>query len=83
MFRSTLHQQETRPPDRSKSSQESGQRLGTNNIPARSLGLNKRRTYREHFGLLWKLRLVPPQKGESILCILDTLCLTVSVIAIN
>jgi len=39
----TLHEQEVGPPNRSKGSRETRQRLGTNNIPTRSLGLNKRR----------------------------------------
>jgi len=41
MLRSTLHQQETRPPNRTKSSWESGQRLGTNKFHSQSLGTTK------------------------------------------
>jgi len=33
----TPHEQEARPPNRTKSTRESGQRLGTNNIPTRSI----------------------------------------------
>jgi len=37
---------EARLPNRSKSSRETRQRLGTNNIPTRSMGFNKRRNSR-------------------------------------
>jgi len=43
------HEQEARPPNRTKGSRESGHRLGTNNIPKRSMGFNKEEVIKGDF----------------------------------